>query len=105
MKFDVGDTVGFLGGFGRPEMIGGGRVSPSAAFRESCRAKSEACHHSRNLRAKMAVGRRIRRIENRWGRIVGANVRGLNPDVGRPGRDLGDAAAGCGPCSARAIAL
>jgi len=41
-----------------PEMIGGGNTSPSVAFRDSCRAKSEACHHSRNLSAKMEAGSR-----------------------------------------------
>ena len=48
---------------GSPEMMGGGRLRPSAALRESCRAKSEACHHSRNLRANIEVGRRILRLE------------------------------------------
>ena len=52
---------------GRPEMMGGGRSRPSAALRESWRAKSEACHHSRNLSAKMEVGRRIFRLDSRRG--------------------------------------
>ena len=52
---------------GRPGMIGGGRSRPSAALRESWREKSEACHHSRNLRAKIEVGRRSLRLERRRG--------------------------------------
>ena len=56
------------GGFvGRPEMVGGGRLRPSAALRESCRAKSDACHHSRNLSAKIEVGSRIFRLDNKRG--------------------------------------
>lgn len=51
----------------RPETMGGGSSRPSAALRESWRAKSEACHHSRNLRAKMEAGRRILRLESRRG--------------------------------------
>lgn len=47
--------------------MGGGRSRPSAALRESWRAKSDACHHSRNLSAKMEVGRRILRLERRRG--------------------------------------
>lgn len=67
------EDLGFLedrGGedlVGSPEMIGGERSRPSAALRESWRAKSEACHHSRNLSAKMDVGRRILRLERRRG--------------------------------------
>lgn len=49
----------------RPEITGGGRSSPSVALRLSCRAKSEACHHSRNFRAKMLVGRRNLRLDRR----------------------------------------
>ncbi len=55
---------------GRSEVTGGGKSSPSAAFRDSCRAKSEACHHSKNLRAKMDVGRRILREVRRRGYTV-----------------------------------
>lgn len=93
----------FLEGDGRPDMTGGGRSSPSAALRESWRAKSEACHHSRNLSAKMEVGRRILRLERRRGRIVVANVRGLKmlEVCGRPGRELADGVIGR---DARAIA-
>ena len=52
---------------GIPDMIGGGRSNPSAAFRDNCLAKSEACHHSRNLRAKIEVGRRRRRLDSKRG--------------------------------------
>jgi hypothetical protein len=51
----------------RPEITGGGSSSPSVALRLSCRAKSEACHHSRNFRAKMLVGRRNLRLDRRRG--------------------------------------
>ena len=65
------DRLWFGGGgtalVGRPEMMGGGRSRPSAALRESWRAKSEACHHSRNLSAKMEAGRRIFRLDSKRG--------------------------------------
>jgi len=64
-------------GGGRPDIMGGGSSSPSAALRESCRAKSEACHHSRNFRAKMEVGRRILRLERRRGMMSAVIVRGF----------------------------
>ncbi len=51
----------------RPDTMGGGNSRPSAALRESWRAKSEACHHSRNLRAKMEAGRRILRLDSKRG--------------------------------------
>ena len=59
---------------GRPEIIGGGRSRPSAAFRDSWRAKSEACHHSRNLSAKILVGSSTLRPDNSLGYIVPDNV-------------------------------
>jgi len=46
-------------GAGSPATTGGGNSNPSAALRESCRAKSEACHHSRNLRENIEVGNSI----------------------------------------------
>ena len=64
------DRFGVCGGgagAGRPEIMGGGRSRLSAALRESWRAKSEACHHSRNLSAKMEVGRRIFRLDSNRG--------------------------------------
>lgn len=63
---------------GSPEITGGGRSRPSAAFLESCRAKSEACHHSKNLRAKRDVGRRTLRLERSRGKMILANTVGLN---------------------------
>lgn len=51
----------------RPEMRGGGRSRSSEVLRDSCLAKSEACHHSRNLRANIVVGRRILRLESNRG--------------------------------------
>lgn len=38
------------------EMIGGGSSNPSVAFLDNCLAKSLACHHSKNLSAKILVG-------------------------------------------------
>ena len=52
---------------GRPEMIGGGKSRPSAALRDSWRAKSEACHHSRNLSAKILVGNSSLRLDSNLG--------------------------------------
>lgn len=54
----------------RPEMIGGGRSRPSVALRESCLAKSEACHHSRNLSRKIDVGRASFNPEKTFGKII-----------------------------------
>lgn len=48
-------------------MRGGGRSRSSTVLRDSCLAKSEACHHSRNLRANIEVGRRILRLESNRG--------------------------------------
>lgn len=88
---------GFDGaGAGRPDMIGGGSSSPSAALRESCRAKSEACHHSRNLSAKMEVGRRILRLDSRRGMMSAVIVRGWKRLFVWPGRAPGDGGAGGG---------
>lgn len=64
---DLEGVVGAAGVFGIPEMVGAGNSSPSAAFRDNCRAKSDACHHSRNFSAKIEVGRRIFRLESRRG--------------------------------------
>ena len=44
---------------GKEGSIGGGNSMFSAALRDNWRAKSEACHHSRNLSAKILVGSRI----------------------------------------------
>ena len=61
---DVGNGGGLSG---RPEMTGGGKSRPSAAFLESWRAKSDACHHSRNFKANIDVGRSILRLERSRG--------------------------------------
>lgn len=41
-----------------PAATGAGRSRTSVALRASCREKSLACHHSRNLRAKIDAGRK-----------------------------------------------
>ena len=51
----------------RPDVTGGGSSIPSAALRDSCRAKSDACHHSRNLSAKMEAGRTTRSEDSSFG--------------------------------------
>ena len=88
---------------GRPDIRGGGRSRPSTALRESWWAKSEACHHSRNLRAKMEVGRRILRLERRRRYAFVKRMRGLKMPFVWPGRVPGPAAFG-GGSAARAIA-
>jgi hypothetical protein len=62
---------------GSPETTGGGSSSPSDAFRESCRAKSDACHHSRNFRANIEVGSSILREESKRGTTIRVNDRRL----------------------------
>lgn len=66
--------------------IGGGSSMFSAAFRDNCRAKSEACHHSRNLRAKMLVGSRILSELNNRGCTLLARFLGEKMDPPSPGR-------------------
>jgi len=63
--------------------------SPSTAFLESCLAKSEACHHSRNFRANIEVGRRIFRLESSRGYTICIIVRGLKMLDPWPGRAPG----------------
>lgn len=69
----------------------------AAVLADSCRAKSEACHHSRNLRKKMDVGRRILRLSRRRGRMRRARTVGERRDRdvngGAPGRAIGREAA------------
>lgn len=89
---------------GMPDTMGGGRSSPSAALRDSCLAKSEACHHSRNLRANMEVGRRSRRLESRRGYMADAKVLGFQMLFVCPGRAPGREGGMEGACSARAMA-
>lgn len=104
-RFSFGELG--LGGFPLaciPDTIGGGRSSPSAALRDNCLAKSEACHHSRNLRANMEVGRRSRRLENKRGYMTEAKVMGFQMLFVCPGRAPGRGGAMRGVCSARAMA-
>lgn len=87
--------------FGSPVITGGGNSSPSAALRESCRAKSDACHHSRNLRAKIDVGSNILSEDASFGPATCVNVRLLKKELLWPGLA---AVVGRG-CVATAIAL
>jgi len=54
-------------GFGMPVIVGAGNSNPSAAFLLNCLAKSLACHHSRNLSAKIDVGSKIFRLLSNLG--------------------------------------
>lgn len=47
---------GFDAGGAVYDIIGGGNSNPSVAFLDNCRAKSLACHHSKNFNAKILVG-------------------------------------------------
>lgn len=87
-----------------PDTIGGGRSSPSVAFRDNCLAKSEACHHSRNLRANMEVGRSNRRLDNKRGYTIETKVVGFQMLFAWPGRFPGRGVGARGVCSARAMA-
>ena len=99
----LGEVVDdFLGGI--PEMIGGGRSRPSTALRDSCRAKSDACHHSRNFRANMEVGRRSLRLERRRGKMIDVNVAGFHTLAAWPGRAPGRGVLAVEDCSATAMA-
>lgn len=71
---------------GREGNIGGGSSMFSAAFLDSCLAKSEACHHSRNFSAKMLVGRRIFSELNSLGCTLLAMFLGENMEPPSPGR-------------------
>lgn len=102
--FDVCEIDRGGGRVGRPETMGGGRSKPSAAFLESCRAKSEACHHSRNFNANMEVGRSIFKLESRRGYIIDTKVEGLKMLDPWPGRAPAFAEFVVGGCSAKAIA-
>lgn len=66
--------------------MGGGSSMFSAAFLDSWRAKSEACHHSRNLSAKILVGNRIFSELNSRGCTVRARFLGENIEPPSPGR-------------------
>lgn len=71
---------------GNEGRMGGGRSMFSAAFLDNWRAKSDACHHSRNLRANMLVGKRILRELNSRGCTVRARFRGEKSEPRSPGR-------------------
>jgi len=83
-SWDVGlAVVPFSGGpgltdsEGKPEMTGGGNSIPSAAFFDNCLAKSDACHHSKNLSAKILVGSKIFKLPSKRG----PNVLGLKIEL------------------------
>ena len=94
-------NVALLADGGRLDSTGGGSSIFSAAFRESCRAKSDAYHHSRNFSAKMLVGSRIFREDSKRGLMLRAMFLGANMEPPSPGR-AGPILAGC---VASAIAL
>ena len=73
-----GREAAFKGASTSPATIGGGKFKFSVAFLESCVAKSEACHHSRNLSAKIEVGSRSRSAESSFGMTTVAIATGLN---------------------------
>ena len=73
-----GRGAAFVRASASPATIGGGRFKFSVAFLESCVAKSEACHHSRNLSAKMEVGSRSLSAESSFGITTVAIATGLN---------------------------
>lgn len=78
-------SFGFDAG-GNEGSIGGGRSMFSAAFLDNCLAKSEACHHSKNLSAKMLVGSRIFNELSNRGCMLLAKFLGVNIDPPSPGR-------------------
>lgn len=71
---------------GNEGKTGGGSSMFSAAFLDNCLAKSLACHHSRNLRAKMLVGSRIFSELSRRGCTVRARFLGEKREPPSPGR-------------------
>jgi hypothetical protein len=71
---------------GRDGNIGGGSSIFSAAFLDNCRAKSEACHHSKNLSANMLVGSSIFSELNSLGCTLLAMFLGEKIDPPSPGR-------------------
>ena len=97
----VVEEVGRDLGGGKPEMTGGGKSSPSVAFFDSCRAKSDACHHSRNFSANIDAGRRSFRLDSSFGYMTEVKVAGLKMLDPWPGRAP---ARGVRGSAARAIA-
>lgn len=83
-----------------PEVTGGGKSSASAALRASWCEKSLACHHSRNFRANMEVGRKIFSDPRRCGYMF-CGLRKLNAPRGLA---LGASSFALGGCVASSIA-
>ena len=83
-------------GTGRPDTIGGGSSRPSFDRRDSCRAKSELYHHSKNLSAKIEVGNKILRLPKRRGMIVSVTIRRLKMEFVWPGLAPGRVGGGFG---------
>jgi hypothetical protein len=83
-------------GTGRPDTVGGGSSRPSLDRFDSCRAKSELYHHSKNLSAKIEVGSRIFKLPKSCGMIVSVIIRRLKMEFVWPGLAPGRAGAGFG---------
>ena len=65
--------------------MAGGNSIPSAAFLDSCLAKSDACHHSKNFNAKILVGRSIFRLPSTLGPSTLGLIMLVIPKLGPPG--------------------
>ena len=72
-----GRKTGLGGASTSPATTGGGKFRFSVAFLESCVAKSEACHHSRNLSAKIDVGSNSLSADSNFGITTLAMATGL----------------------------
>jgi hypothetical protein len=87
-SFTPGSGIASLGEGGFTA-TGGGSSIEAADFADNCRAKSEAYHHSRNLRMKMEVGRSTFNESRSLGRmrvkIDGEKSDGEKSDVGANG--------------------
>lgn len=73
----------FSEGSAIPVTTGAGRSRVSVTLRASCREKSLACHHSRNLRANIDAGRKNRNDCRSWGYMFWGLRRPNRPDPGR----------------------
>lgn len=91
----------FAAGAGNPVMTGGGSSRPSFALRDSCLAKSDACHHSKNFKAKIDVGSNIFNEPANQGPVTCVKIRLLKIELVWPGRAAVVGAA----CVANAMAL
>ena len=83
--FSFGSISFRIAAGGKDGNIGGGRSMFSAAFLDNCLAKSEACHHSRNLSAKILVGSSIFSELNSLGCTLLARFLGEKMDPPSPG--------------------